>query len=126
MQAAVARQGGNSLPNSATIQRWLFGGWTIAVFAFLYIPILLLVIYSFNASNLSIGWGGFTTKWYEQLFQNAGWLGLSVAALAYWLLRTWLLAIRGQMHDDPVAFALKDRTSWILGLLVGLSLFLAW
>ena len=70
MQAAVARQGGNSLPNSATIQRWLFGGWTIAVFAFLYIPILLLVIYSFNASNLSIGWGGFTTKWYEQLFQN--------------------------------------------------------
>jgi 4-hydroxybenzoate polyprenyltransferase len=62
----------------------------------------------------------------EQLFQNAGWLGLSVAALAYWLLRTWLLAIRGQMHDDPVAFALKDRTSWILGLLVGLSLFLAW
>jgi spermidine/putrescine transport system permease protein len=71
MQAAVARQGGNSLPNSATIQRWLFGGWTIAVFAFLYIPILLLVIYSFNASNLSIGWGGFTTKWYEQLFQNA-------------------------------------------------------
>jgi spermidine/putrescine transport system permease protein len=71
MQAAVAKQGGNSLPNGATIQRWLFGGWTIAVFAFLYIPILLLVIYSFNASNLSIGWGGFTTKWYEQLFQNA-------------------------------------------------------
>ena len=70
MQAAVARQGGNSFPNSATIQRWLFGGWTIAVFAFLYIPILLLVVYSFNASNLSIGWGGFTTKWYEQLFQN--------------------------------------------------------
>lgn len=70
MQAAVAKQGGNSLPNSATIQRWLFGGWTIAVFAFLYIPILLLVVYSFNASNLSIGWGGFTTKWYEQLFQN--------------------------------------------------------
>ena len=70
MQAAVAKQGGNSFPNSATIQRWLFGGWTIAVFAFLYIPILLLVVYSFNASNLSIGWGGFTTKWYEQLFQN--------------------------------------------------------
>lgn len=71
MQAAVARQGGNSLPNGATIQRWLFGGWTIAVFAFLYIPILLLVVYSFNSSSLSVGWGGFTTKWYEQLFQNA-------------------------------------------------------
>lgn len=62
----------------------------------------------------------------EQLFQHAGWLGLSVGALAYWLLRIWLLALRDQMHDDPVVFALKDRTSWYLGLLVGLSLFLAW
>jgi 4-hydroxybenzoate polyprenyltransferase len=62
----------------------------------------------------------------EQVFKNPAWLGLSVAALAYWLLRTWLLALRGQMHDDPVVFALKDRASYGLGLLVGLSLLLAW
>jgi 4-hydroxybenzoate polyprenyltransferase len=62
----------------------------------------------------------------EQIFKNPVWLGLSVAALAYWLLRTWLLALRGQMHDDPVVFALKDRASYGLGLVVGLSLLLAW
>jgi len=60
------------------------------------------------------------------LFSTPAWLGLSVAVLAYWLLRTWLLALRGQMHDDPVVFALKDRTSYLLGLVVGLSLLLAW
>ena len=46
--------------------------------------------------------------------------------LAYWLLRVWLLALRGQMHDDPVVFALKDRMSYLLGVIVGLSLLLAW
>ena len=60
------------------------------------------------------------------LFRNPGWLGLAVGMLAYWLLRTWLLTIRNQMHDDPVVFALKDRASYGVGALVGLSLFLAW
>jgi 4-hydroxybenzoate polyprenyltransferase len=60
------------------------------------------------------------------LFRNPAWLGLSVAALAYWLLRAWLLALRGEMHDDPVVFALKDRASYALAGLVGLSLLLAW
>ena len=32
-------------------------------FAFLYIPILILVIYSFNASKLVTVWGGFSTQW---------------------------------------------------------------
>jgi 4-hydroxybenzoate polyprenyltransferase/phosphoserine phosphatase len=60
------------------------------------------------------------------LFRNPAWLGFSVASVAYWLLRAWLVALRGEMHDDPVVFALKDRTSYVLGGLVGLSLFLAW
>ncbi|MBE2181728.1 MAG: ABC transporter permease subunit [Chthoniobacterales bacterium] len=58
------------LPQGPAIQRAFFGGWTIAIFAFLYIPILLLVIFSFNESKLSLYWGGFTTKWYAQLFGN--------------------------------------------------------
>lgn len=42
------------------------------------------------------------------------------AALAYWLGRAWLLAGRGEMHDDVVVFALKDRTSLALGALCAL------
>lgn len=39
-------------------------------FAFLYLPILLLVIFSFNESRLVTVWGGFSTKWYVELFRN--------------------------------------------------------
>jgi putrescine transport system permease protein len=41
-------------------------------FAFLYLPIVLLVIFSFNASKLVTVWGGFSTRWYVSLFYNQG------------------------------------------------------
>ncbi len=57
-------------PPGTTVQRWLFGGWTFLVFAFLYIPIILLIVFSFNESKLGIRWTGFTTHWYGVLFNN--------------------------------------------------------
>ncbi len=53
-------------------------------FAFLYLPILILIIYSFNASKLVTVWGGFSTKWYgellrDQAFLDAAWVTLKVA-----------------------------------------------
>lgn len=56
-------------------------------FAFLYLPILLLVLYSFNASRLVTVWGGFSTRWYVSLFQNeamldAAWVTIRVALLS--------------------------------------------
>jgi putrescine transport system permease protein len=55
--------------------------------AFLYLPILLLVIYSFNASRLVTVWGGFSTQWYVSLLSNtellnAAWVTLRVAFLS--------------------------------------------
>jgi len=52
--------------------RDMFGkGWLIAVYVFLYIPILTLVVYSFNASPLVSVWTEFTFKWYVQLSQDS-------------------------------------------------------
>ena len=53
-------------------------------FAFLYIPMVILVIYSFNASQLVTVWAGFSTRWYGELLQNeafldAAWVTLKVA-----------------------------------------------
>ncbi|MCC5886175.1 MAG: ABC transporter permease subunit [Gammaproteobacteria bacterium] len=53
-------------------------------YAFLYIPIVLLVLYSFNDSRLVTVWGGFSTRWYGALFENqvlltAAWRSLQVA-----------------------------------------------
>jgi len=50
--------------------RWASSGWTALVFLFLYLPILLLVVYSFNASKLNVRWKGFTLDWYGKLFEN--------------------------------------------------------
>ena len=41
-------------------------------FAFLYLPILILIIFSFNESRLVTVWAGFSTKWYVELFRNEG------------------------------------------------------
>src|SRR5690606_12110800 len=55
-------------------------------FAFLYLPILSLVVYSFNKSRLVTVWGGFSTEWYGRLLRNeqildAAWLSLKIAAI---------------------------------------------
>jgi putrescine transport system permease protein len=55
--------------------------------AFLYLPILILVVYSFNESRLVTVWGGFSTKWNGDLFRNeafldAAWVTLRVALVS--------------------------------------------
>ncbi|MDY0953457.1 MAG: ABC transporter permease subunit [Stenotrophomonas rhizophila] len=64
--------------------RWL--SWSVLGlgFGFLYLPILLLMIYSFNESKLATVWSGFSTRWYGELFNNrqildALWISLKVA-----------------------------------------------
>src|SRR5262245_60942409 len=54
--------------------------------AFLYLPILILVIYSFNASRPVTVWGGWSTRWYVSLLGNeamleAAWISLRIAFL---------------------------------------------
>lgn len=41
------------------------------LYAFLWLPILIVVIFSFNASRFGVAWGGFTTKWYRALAENS-------------------------------------------------------
>lgn len=55
-------------------------------YAFLYGPLLWLVVYSFNASRLVTVWAGFSTHWYTELLKNepllsSAWLSLQIAAI---------------------------------------------
>jgi putrescine transport system permease protein len=55
--------------------------------AFLYLPILILVIYSFNASRLVTVWGGFSTQWYAGLLANeplmqSAWISLRLGVIS--------------------------------------------
>jgi 4-hydroxybenzoate polyprenyltransferase len=69
-----------------------------------YLSVLVLALY-INSPDIQ--------ALYRQ--PKAIWL-LCVVMLA-WISRVWMKAQRGQMHDDPVVFALKDRVSLMLGLL---------
>ena len=53
-----------------------------------------------------------------ELYQHPYRLWLVVPLLIYWLFRVWLLASRGELDEDPVVFALRDRLSQLLGVLV--------
>jgi putrescine transport system permease protein len=63
-------------------------GWALWFgYAFLYVPIFLLMLYSFNENRLVTVWSGFSTKWYGELLENtqlldAAYLSLKVAALS--------------------------------------------
>jgi putrescine transport system permease protein len=83
----------------------------VAGFAFLYLPILLLVIYSFNDSRLVTVWGGFSTRWYSELFHNqalleAAWVTLRVAFVS-----ATLATILGTMAAISLTrFRFRSRT----------------
>ncbi|MEQ1577513.1 MAG: ABC transporter permease, partial [Hyphomicrobium sp.] len=66
-------------------------------FAFLYIPILLLVIYSFNESKLVTVWGGWSTKWYSGLLQNEGLMDAAWVTLWVAIISATLATILGTM-----------------------------
>lgn len=56
-------------------------------YAFLYIPLVSVIVYSFNDSRLATLWGGFSTRWYGELLRNdqvldAAWLSLRIALTA--------------------------------------------
>ena len=53
--------------NGSFLQRWFGTGWLAMGFVFLYLPIVALVVYSFNDSPVPNSWRGFTLKWYYAL-----------------------------------------------------------
>lgn len=68
-----------------------------------YISILVFVLYIDSSASM-------------QNYSNPDVLYFIAPILFIWLTRIWLLTWRGDMHDDPVAFAIKDRTSQLIGI----------
>ena len=66
-------------------------------FAFLYLPIVLLVIYSFNASRLVTVWGGFSTEWYAALLANKQLIDAARVSLLVGLTTATLATVLGTL-----------------------------
>ncbi len=61
----------------------------------------------------------------RQLYHSPVVLWGLVPLCLFWISRVWLLAARGAMHEDPIVFALKDKPSFLVGILAGLTLLFA-
>lgn len=50
----------------------------------------------------------------KEKYDNANVLGLLCPAVLYWISRLWMKTARGQMHEDPVVYCIKDPTTWLV------------
>ena len=73
-----------------------------------YVSVLVLALYIQDSMT-------------HTLYSRPEMMWLSCLLLLFWISRTWLIAHRGDMHDDPVVFALKDNVSRWVGLLFVLT-----
>ena len=72
-------------------------------FAFFYIPILSMMVYSFNASKLATVWGGFSTKWYLSLLSNKKVVEALILSLQIAVLSSTFATILGTMAGIALA-----------------------
>jgi 4-hydroxybenzoate polyprenyltransferase/phosphoglycolate phosphatase-like HAD superfamily hydrolase len=62
----------------------------------------------------------------QAVYDNPEALWALMPLLLLWTLRAWHLTVHGRMNEDPIVFALRDRTSLAIGALMGLCLLAAW
>ena len=72
-------------------------------FAFLYIPIVSLIVYSFNESRLVTVWGGFSTRWYGALLENEQILGAAWLSVKIGLISATLAVVLGTLAGMALA-----------------------
>jgi spermidine/putrescine transport system permease protein len=79
----------------------LLKGYSLLVYLFLYLPIAVLIVFSFNTSRVNVTWQGFTLSWYAKLFQDA--------------------EIAGAVKNSLLVAAISTPVSVILGTLAAFS-----
>jgi spermidine/putrescine transport system permease protein len=76
--------------------KWLWAS-AILTYLFLYLPLIIVVLYSFNDSRLNAEWVGFTLKWYDKLFHNEKMLTAAANSLVIGILASFFATILGTL-----------------------------
>ena len=124
-----------SLPAYQRRGQWVARIWLAAGFAFLYLPIVALVVYSFNSSPLPTVWGGFTLKWFSKLAEDTEvldglWLSLKIAfctataAVVLGTLAAWALAKFKRFGGRTLMVGMINAPLVMPEVIIGLSLLL--
>lgn len=85
------------------------------IFLFLYLPIIVLIVLSFNDSKSKVQWGGFTLKWYQQMFQNNTITDAFATTLFITLLSAFLATLLGTMAAIGIHAMKAKKQAIMLG-----------
>jgi spermidine/putrescine transport system permease protein len=86
------------------------------VYMFLYVPLAVVVLFSFNDSKLNAEWVGFTWKWYDKLFQNGDILHAAANSLIIAVISALLATILGTLAGLAIY---RFRQKWLSALVLG-------
>jgi putrescine transport system permease protein len=87
-------------------------------FAFLYVPILSMIVFSFNSARLATVWGGFSTKWYAKLWANDKVIDAAILSIEIALISATVATILGTMAGIALARFRRFRGRTIFAGLV--------
>ncbi len=83
------------------------------IYLFLYLPIIVMVLFSFNKSRISVRWEGFSLHWYQKLFQTPEILDALTVSLLVAFFATLLSVIIGTLFVVASVWKKSDYISWI-------------
>ena len=92
--------------------------WLWIVYAFLFLPIFVVIAYSFNAAKYTSAWKGFTLKWYSQLFGNAASLATLLGVLAALCLKRTEFPGRQLLHASLYVLTVSPEMVMGISLLI--------
>ena len=95
------------MKNKKTGAGWLSNSYIALIMIFLYAPILVLMIYSFNESKSRSGWAGFSLHWYRELFKNDA----IISALLVTLFVAFVSAILATVFGTLAAIGIQSMKS---------------
>lgn len=99
------------------VERFFKKFYMLLVFIFLYAPIAVLIIFSFNESKTSGNWTGFSLKWYQALFQDRQ----IMKALYYTMTIAILSSVISTIIGTFAAFGIHNMKSWNRKLILDIN-----
>lgn len=90
------------------VGKWMKRLYTLLIFTFLYAPIVVLAVFSFNDSKSTAKWEGFTLHWYQKLFEDSRLMG----SLYYTVLVAVVAAVVATLIGTFAAFGIFYMKKW--------------
>lgn len=97
------------------VKKWGQRIYLAAIFLFLYLPILVLIVLSFNNSKSRVVWGGFTLKWYASCFTDETIMNAFVTALQVTLTAAIVSTVIGTLAAIGISAMKRKNRSIMLG-----------